>query len=299
MTEVFHIGYHKTATTTLQRAVLPHVAGAACVTGDGAIGDAVIAHVASAGDDAYRRGTVAAFLADLRAAHGDEALIVSDENLSGTLWDDPVRAGRRTAERIAEIAEDPCVLVVVRRQTDLLRSIHAQYVNEGGTGDLADFLAGRVRRPLDLGHLCFDRLISRYDELVGPDAVVVVPYEDLRADLDLALKRLLAPAGLHVPALPAQRHNLSLGPVALAVLRRYNRLFRRTDHNPDPVIAGLPGGGEVRRLLQSATRRSPDTRVDVAALLPDRWQERYAESNTALDARLAGGLAGLGYPGLD
>ena len=62
-----------------------------------------------------------------------ESFLLSDEGVSGSLWDG-YGTGPRNAERLSSVLPVARILVLVRRQDEMLRSIHAQYVNEGAPG---------------------------------------------------------------------------------------------------------------------------------------------------------------------
>src|SRR5262245_60973068 len=157
---VVHIGYHKTASTWLQVAAFPRLAGVR-------YGDVLLrqlaAHIATATDEEFFAGGVRGLLGAIAQAEGP--ILLSNEGLSGSRWHGDGR-GLRNADRLRRVVPDARIVVVVRRQDEMLRSIHAQYVNEGGTRSLQDFVAGRAEgSSFLLDHLEYDRLVRRYADL--------------------------------------------------------------------------------------------------------------------------------------
>jgi hypothetical protein len=134
---VVHIGYHKTASTWLQAHVFPHLAG--LYYRDPLLAR-VVTNLATADSRAFFGADCRVMLRQIARRSGGR-LLLSHEGLSGSLWDGYAR-GPRNAERIRRVLPDARIVVFVRRQQEMLRSIHAQYVNEGGTRPLFDFVDG-------------------------------------------------------------------------------------------------------------------------------------------------------------
>jgi hypothetical protein len=176
MTGIIHIGYPKTASTFLQKRVFPYVEGCAYLH---ALPEnrelRPLMHNMYFCDAAeYMPRTLATYLQEWRAAHPGRFLL-SDENISGGLFL-PVPNWERNAERLHAQLPDSRIVVVVRQQQTMLRSVYALYVQRGGVASLDDLLAGRAARGrFDAAHLEYHRLIGRYQELFGADRVHVVP----------------------------------------------------------------------------------------------------------------------------
>jgi hypothetical protein len=296
---IAHVGYHKTASTWLQLSVFPHLAGlrfADARLRRLGITIATVARGAFAAEGARRA------VSEIASASG-ERILLSNEGLSGSLWDGD-DSGLRSAERLARVLPGARILLLVRRQDEMLRSIHAQYVNEGGTRSLDDFVTGG---PVEgscfrLRHLEYDRLAARYAELFGGDRVRVVPYERLRAEPDAFLAELCEFLGTVLTAeVSRARLNRSLSPLSLRLLRGWNRLFRASRFNPRPVVAALPGGSRVRTLAQRRVdpalwplTRSVGSRRDASVLRT--LAGGFADSNQRLQALCPHSLAEWGYP---
>jgi hypothetical protein len=296
---IVHIGYHKTASTWLQLCVFPHL-------GQVRYGDPILryllADLATAPAESF---FAAPFERVFRQSQEGATLpvLLSDEGVSGSLWDG-YGAGPRSAERLAKVLPDSRILVLVRRQDDMLRSIHGQYVNEGGTRSLGDFLSGRriEGSRLSLEHLEYDKLVRLYVDLFGRDRVRVMPYEYLRAQPSPFLHDLCAFVGSELSGrVSARRQNRSLTVPSLWLLRTWNRLFRQSRFNPQPVVRALPGGRRARNLLQG--RVDPILRRlagNLVSTKEDRTLEeiaaRFSASNRRLQQFCADSLSEWGYP---
>jgi hypothetical protein len=196
------------------------------------------------------------------------------------------------------------ILLLVRRQDEMLRSIYAQYVHEGGTRSLRDFVGGGEIEGsrFSLLHLEYDQLVKCYVELFGRARVRVIPYEHLRARPDRFLDELCEFLGTDLTlAASRSRQNRSLSTPTLWFLRSWNRLFRASRFNPDPLVAALPGGRRVRALLQNRVDPvvrhvawDPSRKRDAAALA--ELAAGFAESNDRLQELCSHSLAAWGYP---
>ena len=242
---VVHVGYHKTASSWLQDCVFPHLGGLRYA--DPILGS--FAEILST-DTEFREDDLRSRIERL----GDQRLLLSHEGLSGSLWDG-YGGGSRNALRLHAVMPGAVVLIIVRRQDEMLRSIYAQYVNEGGTRSLGDFVAGVdvEGSRFSLRHLEYDQLVSRYVEMFGRDRVWVAPYEQLRAEPAEFLGELCDMVGAKLTGnIPSSWPNRSLSRPCLWLLRTWNRLFRASRFNAAPLVSALPGGRKVRRSAAGA-----------------------------------------------
>lgn len=295
---VAHVGYHKTASTWLQVSVFPHLARYR-------VDDPQLKRlgidVATLHDDAFDVSAARRAIGDI-VARSRSPVLVSNEGLSGALWEGDAR-GLRSAERLADVMPGARILLLVRRQAEMLRSIHAQYVNEGGTCGLAAFVDGhRVAGcRFDLRHLEYDRLAARYVELFGRDRVWITPYERLRDDPGDFVAALCEILGTSLKAeVSRARRNRSLSPPSLAMLRAWNRVFRASVFNPSPIVA-LSGGRRIRRLAQQRVDPLLRRLMGNGARHRDgpmltTLAERFEESNARLQELCDDSLARWSYP---
>jgi hypothetical protein len=293
-----HIGYHKTASTWLQFCVFPHLTG---VRYGDPLFDHLVRNLATADDHMFFAEAFKSVLSQIEGLPGGP-LLLSNEGISGTLWDTR-DTGLRNATRVHGLMPAARIVLVVRRQDEMLRSIHAQYVNEGGTRPLREFVEGGVEGcRFSLHHLEYHRLAGRYVELFGQDRVWVVPYEHLRAQRDQFLEGLCEFLGAELTVdVSRARLNHSLSPPSLWLLRMWNRLFRASRFNQAPYLAALPGGRRVRNLMQGRVDpivRRVTVRTTSAAdgrLLAD-IAARFADSNQRLQGFCSRPLTPWGYP---
>jgi hypothetical protein len=282
VTLVVHIGYPKTGSTWLQQRVFPHVPGVRFGNADPRLRALMTGLVL---EETFEPEP-------LRAALGGGALLYSDESICGDMFAEPSH-GFRNAERLHAAAPDARIVVFVRRQQEMIRSLYAQYVNMGGTRPLRDFVDGRAPGCLFTAeHLEYDRLLDAYARLFGPERVRVLVYERLRADPASFAVQVLEAMGAEAPdRLRVSWPNRSLSPAGLALLRGWNRAFRASRFNERPWLA-LPGGRRVRSVLQQ--RLDPVLRrLSAAGPLPDA--NGYAESNRRLQAYVDEPLERWGY----
>ena len=154
--------------------------------------------------------------------------VLSNERFSGNPhsgWFD----AERTFARLAEVVEEPRVLVVLRRQDDLVRSLYLQYVRIGGPASLAAYLQppepGDHRAPgFDPAFLRYDLLLDRLDRTFGRERVLALTYDLLHRDPQAFLDRIGAMLGTRIPAPADARRRVYASPgfVEAACRRRLN-----------------------------------------------------------------------------
>jgi hypothetical protein len=201
------------------------------------------------------------------------------------------------------------VLLVLREQRDLVRSLWLQYVRIGGPASLRDYLRapdpGDHRAPcFDPSFLRFDRLVESLDRRFGREQVLAIPYDRLRQDPRDFLARIGAFLGTEIPPPEHAEAKVYASPgfVAASLQRRVNLwCVRSTLHRapplPSPRLARLSGvlasvaGRLASPLLESSGRRA------AAALVEARLAEvpGLRESNARLAERIGEDLRGFGW----
>lgn len=239
---------------------------------------------------------------------GGGVAVLSNERFSGNPhsgWFD----ADRTFDRLARVLPNAKVLVVLREQRDLVRSLWLQYVRIGGPASLADYLRppdpGDHRAPcFDPAFLRFDRLVENLDRRFGRDRVLAIPYDRLRRDPRDFLARIAGFVGAPIP-MPrdaAEKVYASPGVVAASLQRRVNFwCVRSTLHRAPPLalhpiekIASLAARAASRvasPLIESSRRRAATARIEarLASLAGLR------ESNARLAERIGEDLDALGW----
>ena len=245
---IVHIGAPKTATTWLQTAVLPGVLGRTLcgVAGpdpglNAAIRSLVVADLP--GGVRFDAATVSRRL----AAAGP--LLVSDEGLAGLLWARPrdgvVPAGREVmAERLAAVLPGATIVLVTRAPSTWFPSAYSTYLRHGGVLG-PDRFREEVIPP---GYCDWDALAALYRRRF--DDVVVLRYEDLRADADAFVRTLARRVGIAFDGLPRTGvRNAGLGRWRRTTLRRLNRFRSSAIHPIPPSGIAVPGGERLARLV--------------------------------------------------
>jgi hypothetical protein len=297
---LFHIGYMKAASTTLQKHVLGQVPSLHFPTPyDSQLSHHMLLHLAGASDEAYSPRSCAGLVEDLLASAGGRVPTLSCEVLCGQPYRASLETAAASAERIAALPGTPTILIITRRQDEHLRSLYHQYVKVGGTQKFEELITERDDPRIDHRYVCFDRLVERHVDLFGAEAVVVEPFETLIADMEGAINRILARLDLPPTRIPpAPNANPSLDAFGVAVQRRYNDLFAHSAYSPNPKITHLMhaqrAAAVLGRILPSTNRPS-----SFSDQIPEWMLADFAESNRRLDEMLGGTLAGLGYPGVD
>jgi len=285
MFNLLHIGYQKTASTFLQKHLFPHLRSRWF---DRPMSTLHCRNLIE--DDPYRERTFATYLSEQSEIHQKPG-IISFESLSGHIWEGS-HSARRTAERLAQVAPDSIVLVVVRSQPSMLVALYGQYINEGGTGSLAGFLSGDLAGiELDLSYLDFASLVDQY-RLLFPK-VVVLPYENLRDSPMPFLSEICDLVGSPFVDPPTTRENPTASAIGAALLRVNNRALRRSAFNPDPPLP-VPGSRLARTQLQRLQfgpslweRHRPEA---------ERFCRRFADSNAQLQQTCTWRLDEYDYP---
>jgi hypothetical protein len=225
---------------------------------------------------------------------------LSYEGLSGAVFGRGL-AGSAVIDRLHDVAPDARVLLVLRRQQEMVPSLYRQYVQQGGTRPYHPFARGDELPGcrFDPKHLEFDRLVARYEQCF-PGRVWVVPYELMRADR-VAFGRALAEwIGVDDVVLEAASgaRNVSLSWPLVWLLRRWNRLFRRSRFNERPLIALRPTPRALfQRRIDPLVRRVFPRSGDIDGHgLTDEVLATYGASNRRLEEMRGLDLGVLGYP---
>jgi hypothetical protein len=301
---LIHVGYHKTATTWLQRKVFANdSSGFDWVLGrNWEARRYLVAPTSLCFDEteARRRFSVA-----LERAHDRGRIpVISDERLSGN----PHSGGydsKENAQRLARTFPEARILIVIRRQRDAIYSTYDQYVEAGGACSIGDYLSHRTRYAVPsfrLEHFEYHRLVSTYLELFGRERVLVLPYEQLKAQPMVFLRRIMDFAGnpSAFVADVAQRANAGRPAILSAVLRRLNPFLVRDDLNGFSILAVPNGRRVVYPLLERGVALLPEafnSRVErrVRDEIDAACRNYFGQSNRAT-AELAGlDLRALGY----
>lgn len=294
---LIHIGYHKTGTTFFQSGLFAGDAnGFSMPWEQPRIREQIV--LSSDFDwspTEVRRG----FMLDAQPLIERNLVpVISDERLSGS----PHAGGydsARTAYRLAELFPEAQVLIGIREQASAIDSMYQQYVRNGGSAPVQKYLRPRHHAEIPqfrYEHWEYHHLIGLYQELFTAERVLVLPYEELRRDVDSAIARVCRLVG-EPPASGLQgRRYASLSAAGTELKRQANRLYFRGALNPSApfYVRDLESRFErIDRWLPSrfsrgiAERRRAVVEMDSAG--------RFAESNRKTSTLARIDLAGLGY----
>jgi hypothetical protein len=300
---LLHVGYHKTATTWMQRRLFVPAHGFRQV----AFHREAFDHVVAPHGFDFDPAPLAALLAERNAALAPgEVPVLSSEILSGH----PFQGGHESdvyAERLARIAPGARILISIRSQLKILPSVYMQYVLRGGTLPYDRFFAGNDELGyfgFTPGHFEYDRLVAHYQRLFGADRVHVLTQESLRQDREGAVAALAAFAGAAgfrgLQPEARQVEGVSYPEYAAPLLRRINHVQAST-LDPWPILSlgRTPHG--LFRAAGWLLRRPPfptllKERRPVSAHVAARFAGHYRDSNARLAAIVRHPLDLAGYP---
>lgn len=231
---IIHIGFHKTGTTYLQRHIFTPENGY-CSPWDVRSGEA-IEHFVLTHDRKYRNDLVRNKFTEAcksKKCGGVGSIpVISHEDLCGY----PVYSryyGHQVAQRIYDTFSDAKILICIREQKNMIRSLYGQYVRQDGELSLPDFLGKGLEKPgfrpiFHLEHYEYDLMVNHYQELFGKEKVLVLPYEFLKNDLNSFEKTIHKFSGSSaIPVGNPSRENIGYGAKALQINRLLNYISKK------------------------------------------------------------------------
>lgn len=304
---LLHIGMHKTGSTWLQNDIFASAAHG-FTTATGAPRHGLVADFVTPDAFHYDAQAVREAYSDHHcdAAENDLTLVLSHERFSGY----PSSGGhdrRLIADRLFATFPEARVLIVLREQRALIRSMYSQHITDGGTGSIKQFLdtpePALGRRPgFRLSFYEFDRTIAYYRSIFGSDRVLALPFEMLsenpvgfvgeiqnfcsiaRTDVG-AVKRVneRRPLVMQLVQRPLNAlffHN-ELSPGALFHISRFAKRYGRTRKLFEAITPAW-----LEKSMQAKLKRTIDRHVG----------DYYVESNRKTEQLIGRSLAGYGYP---
>ena len=294
---LFHVGYHKTATTWFQRAVYPNVRNRRYVP-QAQVRRALITSNALHFDPVIARQILSS---------EDGIPICCEENLTGGLHSGGLAGcqSKDLAHRIQASFPDAHIVIFIRDQVDAIAAAYVQYVKGGGTHGIDRYLFGAARLGpraperdeiprFQFEHFAYDRLIAHYDALFGEARVHVYRYEHFRADRRAFMDRYAHQHGLDIAldTLDFSVANPGLSVGLLRAMRVANRFTRRAVVDKSHLVH-LPGWYKLsrramRRVAASGwTGRQAKSSDILPVSLIQSIRHRFRGSNAWLDERLA------------
>ena len=241
LVDLVHVGFPKTATTWLQRALLKENKDILCVGKpylhpefkvwmDG------LASIPGLDFDvrAYRKQFMDLLKCHLPEDKATLPRIISYELLSGSLY-----MGYDSIEllhRIRAVLGPVHVNITIREQAAMIESLYAYFLRGGGSIGIREFLTETNSPAVDmfgnpalLKRFQYDRYIQAARDVFGTSKVNVIPYEALRSQGPLAFAAaFLSPLGLASHdeiAMHDKQENVSLSHAGLILLRWCNQVL--------------------------------------------------------------------------
>lgn len=157
---------------------------------------------------------------------------------------------KEIADRIAAVFPEAKVLIVIREQKSIILSNYKQSIKAGGVAPLAAYLntpKPHVTRPMprfSFKYFEYHRLIAYYQQLIGVDNVLVLPYEFLQEDPRAFVTRIVTFADMPEPSdavldrIPFDTQPRSArGPIETYLKRYISAFFApRNDINPNALF---------------------------------------------------------------
>lgn len=303
---LFHVGYHKTATTWMQRHLFTPDHGYRQLCGHEEVFNHIVRPHGLRFDPTPMQALIS--LASQTETAG-EARIISSEILSGH----PFLGGRESevyAERLARIQPDAKILISIRNQMQILPSVYMQYVLRGGTMPAKHFFEGTD----EVGyfgftpeHFEYDRLVELYQRLFGPQNVYILPQETLRGGMMVdALVRLAQFSGnTRYSGLTEQAQKpvgQSYAEYTAPILRRINHIQKST-LNPWPILSLGQTPMGLYKLAGYVMKKPPIATFlkghkPVSDHVKQRFHGYFSQSNLRLAALSAHPLDLSGYDGI-
>ena len=297
---IFHVGFHKTATTWFQTRVYPTVSNATMLPTD-TVRELLIAPRAFEFDPETT-------LRELDRVAG--RTILCHEELSGNIHSAGLHGmlSKEIAGRLHRTDPGGHVVILLRNQFDMAVSAYRQYVRVGGTYRLDRYVHPAGHRPhraplFDFGHLDYRLLVEHYLGLFGRERVSVFLFEELQRDSAAFLDGFLGRLGLVAePAdIDHRPERAGYGDRTMQLARVLNAFS--ADELPYKYhLVHIPGSHRVAQRLLDRINQVPAfarKRPAVELLGPETVQairDRFGESNRRLAFELDLPLAAHGYP---
>lgn len=314
MTTLFvHLGYPKTATTTFQQHVFPYHPEI-CYLGKLIPGFRyldprlfpLLDDMMTADSLSFRGVELARDAMSRHLQHCDRsALLISSESfLHVTATDLGVVAERLRA------AFSPCkVLITIREQRSMLRSFYGLHGRFGQYIFVTKPETEPLKLPLAMDYwldvcfrayhrnlpalLCYDRVVKRYQDLLGQENVGVFLFEELTRDPKTYVEQIAEFMGIEAAPMYA----------LLGGHHEHQRMTRAEllSWHVGRFLWSRSSQDTMQRRIQSRWHRWLGRRAPVDDKLPLSWEPRlrelYGPSNNALSGLIGRDLGGFGYMG--
>ena len=236
---LIHIGYHKCASTFIQRQIFVEKNGFAIALGRNLIQEKLI----YPNELTYNHNDTLDIVKSNQILNPKLYPVISAERLSGN----PHSGGYDSliiAKRLKSIFPDAKILIIIRKQEDIILSCYKQYIKMGGTYTLERYLnppsKGIGRVPMfSTNYFLYHNLIKSYFDLFHSNNVIVYLFEDLISNPTKFLEELKHKLNIESPSvtlLKSERENTGMSSVFLKIQRNLNKFFSDDRLNTNPVF---------------------------------------------------------------
>jgi hypothetical protein len=284
---IIHIGYPKTATTFLQRSVFPAISEINYIDYHQSVD--LLSPLIYLDDLDYSMKEVKEKLAPF---FNDSLTLMSFEGLCGAPFIYKGLARSAIAKRLKELGFNK-VIITLRDQVSLIDSIYRQHILQGGVVRFKDFvdIDGKFNlynRSFNLEYLNYFKLIKHYQEIFGVQNVIVLSHQELVADQQLYVKKLLHFINPDSPEfeISTKSENSALSNLAINLLRIVNH-FIFTSQKPNHLIWNKISTKYVSKAFQAILnpylfRFFSSKKSYVKSRERDFLKQYYAQSNAQL-----------------
>lgn len=284
-----HVGYHKTATTFLQKSIYPKLKNVNYI----------------------KKGRIKKELRHLRikklsdmeienmrnyfmSFNNGQPFLISYEGLSGSPF-----APKKTKKQLTILKDlrrvfpasdfDVHVIVGIREQVQLLTSLYIQYIHHGGVRSGRDYIT-YCEHNGSVSNFHFHEYLQKIEDVFGRDRLYVMIYEYFKQNPEEEMLKLLNYMGEpDIPPYQNEELNKSLGKVQVAIARRLNHFFKTPVHPRGRFAIYEPSRRSripSRVLLQNKISFALHyERYEFPKDLQASLRQRYAEGNRVLADR--------------
>ena len=285
MKNLFHIGYHKTATTWFQKKFYPLLKNYNQVD----------------------RSKIRAFFYEnnYQDFSSKKNQIFCDEELSGNIHNGAYLGllSENIATKISKF-ENPKVIIFIRNQYDIIVSSYLQYIKEGGNYSFSRYIEHKEfersnRSSLfSFKHFDYKNLIHKYQSLIGKENVYIYLFEDFITDQELFISSFIKDHNLEIDLNKGdfKKNNNSYSYVSLFFARIINS-FSRKNVLYKYYIIHLPFIYEYAREILRRIKIFP---VRSRSFLNDEFRQiinkKYSDSNKSIAKEYNLDLDKYNYP---
>jgi len=285
MKNIFHIGYHKTATTWFQK----------------------IFYISVQNFKVVNREKIRNYFYENinEEFNSNNDLIFCDEELSGNIHNSGY-SGFLTngiARKISEF-ENPKVIIFIRNQFDIIPSSYLQYVKEGGNYSLKRYIKheefSRNNRTslFSYSHFNYENVISYYVSLIGRENVYVYLFEDFISNQKEFIDKFTETHQFQIDkkSIDFSKNNNSYSYISLFLARIINS-FSRKNVIYKYYILHIPYVYEYAREILRRVKFFPiKNKSFLGGELRNEIQSYYSESNKRISNKYNLDLEKYNYP---